>query len=77
MGKPAASFHVRICCYSPTLSCELYYYANVIKPSSIGFVYVAARKGLGVGFGFDLREEWDLKAIDAVLKLFSSNNDNE
>ena len=50
---------------------------NTIKPSSIGFVYVAARKGLGVGFEFDLREQWDLKAIDAVLKLLSSNDDNE
>lgn len=50
---------------------------NTIRPLSIGFVYVAARKGLGVGFEFDLREEWDLKAIDAVLKLFSNNDDNE
>lgn len=35
------------------------------------------RKGLGVRFEFDLREEWDLKAIDPVLKPFSSNDDNE
>lgn len=38
---------------------------------------MAARKGLSVGFELDLREEWDLKAIDAVLKLSSSNDDNE
>lgn len=38
---------------------------------------MAARNGLGVGFEFDLREEWDLKAIDAVLKLFASNDNNE
>lgn len=50
---------------------------DTIKASSIGFVYVAARKRLCVRFEFDLREEWDLKAIDAVLKLFSSTGDNE
>jgi len=40
-------------------------------------VYVAARKGLGVGSEFDLREERDLQAIGAVVKLFSSNDGNE
>lgn len=38
---------------------------------------MAARKRLCVRFEFDLREEWDLKAVDAALKLFSSTDENE